>query len=142
MNDSPHCALSACGALKFAEDKNFPICHPEELISEYAIKIGRSSFHEYANYHYQGTPVQEDEDYQYEDQQFEDQQFEDQPFVDYALENFGEIPQTHDTVSAVALDIHGHLACATSTGTNCIVYNLSETFMHTPCVGLLWIHLV
>ena len=101
MNDSLHCALSASGALKFAQEKNFDICRPEELISQYAIRISRSSFQEYADYHYQGRPVQED----------------DKEFEYYARSEFGEIPQTHDTVSAVALDIHGHLACATSTGT-------------------------
>ena len=34
MNDSPHCALTGEGALEFARDQNFPICDPDELISQ------------------------------------------------------------------------------------------------------------
>ena len=37
MTDSKHCALSASGALQFAEEKGFPTCDPEELKSPYAV---------------------------------------------------------------------------------------------------------
>ena len=32
MTDSPQCALSGDGALKFAQENNIPHCAPEELI--------------------------------------------------------------------------------------------------------------
>ena len=105
MCESQHCALSGRGALKFARDKNFPTVDPEELISPYAVNIGRSSYQEYTDYHYRGKPVQ-------------DHQTEfDEEYKQYVTRNFGEIPPTYDTVSAVAMDSNGNFACAMSTGT-------------------------
>ena len=104
MSESEHCALSGEGALKFARDKNFPTVKPEELISSYAVNIGRSSYQEYVDYHYRGKPVQAHET-----------EF-DKEYKQYVKENFGEIPPTYDTVSAVAMDSKGNLACAMSTG--------------------------
>ena len=92
MYDSPHCALSADGALQFAQSKNFPTCRPEELISPHTVQIDDTRSQEYVSYHYKGKPVEETST---EDTSTED---------------------TYDTVSAVAMDVNGNLACATSTG--------------------------
>ena len=85
MRESPHCALTGDGALKFATDNNLPICDPDELISQQArekVSVSYEDYLKYVSYYYEGKPVQE----------------------------------TQDTVAAVALDVNGHLACATSTG--------------------------
>ncbi len=89
MYDSPHCALSGDGALKFAMDNNFPICEPDELISQQARQRPQVSYKDtpkYVDYMLLDIPVEE------------------------TLDDF------MDTVSAVALDVNGHFACATSTG--------------------------
>jgi isoaspartyl peptidase/L-asparaginase-like protein (Ntn-hydrolase superfamily) len=86
MYDSPHCALSADGALQFAQSQNFPTCCPEELISPHALQIDDTRSQEYVSYHHKGKPVE------------------------------ASTKDTYDTVSAVAMDVNGNLACATSTG--------------------------
>ena len=109
MTDSSHCALSASGAQKFAEQKGFSTCNPEDLITPYAVKIGHSGYKEYVRHHYLGAPLQEQEQ--------EQQRIGDSEFERYALQNFAGVPLTPDTVSAVAMDTSGHFACALSTGT-------------------------
>ena len=47
MYDSRHCALSGDGALKFATNKNFPTCDPDELMPEQARKKLRVSYEDY-----------------------------------------------------------------------------------------------
>ncbi|CAB3981311.1 isoaspartyl peptidase L-asparaginase-like [Paramuricea clavata] len=87
MYESSHCALSGDGALQFAQRKGFPKCDPGELISELAREKVKVSYEDYLGY------------------------------VKYY---YGSKPlgkETHDTVSAVAMDTYGHLACAMSTGT-------------------------
>ena len=93
MYESPHCALSAGGALKFAELKNFDdICEPGELISQHAkkrVEISHEYYLDYVKHHYGGQPIEERN----------------------KQGTYG-----FDTVSAVAMDSYGNLACATSTG--------------------------
>ena len=93
MYESPHCALSADGALKFAQLKQFDdICEPEELISQKArerVKISYKDYLDYVKHHYGRIPIEAE----------------------------GRNQQTYDTVSAVAMDDNGNLACPTSTGT-------------------------
>jgi isoaspartyl peptidase/L-asparaginase-like protein (Ntn-hydrolase superfamily) len=88
MDDPIHsAALSGDGALEFAQNKGFPTCDPSELISQHAIervKIGYEDVSDYINRHYKGEPVKETQN-----------------------------QETYDTVSAVAMDSKGHLACAT-----------------------------
>ena len=84
MYESPHCAFSANGARQFAERHGFPICNPDDLISQFArerVNISYEYYLDFVKHHYEGVPM-----------------------------------QVQDTVSAVAMDINGHLACATSTG--------------------------
>ncbi len=90
MYDSPHCILNGDGALKFAKDEKFPTCDPDELISPLAKEKVSVSYEDYLKW----------VSYYYDGKPVEETQ--DSP----------------DTVSAVALDVKGHLACATSTGTN------------------------
>ena len=92
MDQSPHCALSGDGALKFAQSQNLDgICNPDELKSDNCpnqiLNVTHPQYGEYTDLLYKGRPVIESED-----------------------------QQLHDTVSAVAIDANGHLACANSTG--------------------------
>ena len=93
MDESPHCALSGEGALKFARSLgNFDgICDPEDLkghdCPNQILKVAHPQFGEFSDLLYKGRPIIESED-----------------------------KQNHDTVSAVAIDANGHLACANSTG--------------------------
>jgi isoaspartyl peptidase/L-asparaginase-like protein (Ntn-hydrolase superfamily) len=104
MYESPHCALSADGALKFAQLKQFDdICEPEELISQHAMERVKISYEDYLDYvkrHYEGIPIGE-----------------------------RKHQQTYDTVSAVAMDANGNLACATSTGTCRVCFLISISFL-------------
>ncbi len=90
MYDSPHCVLSGDGALKFAKDEKFPTCDPEELISPLAKEKMSVSYEDYLKW----------ASYYYDGKPVQ------------------ETLDCPDTVSAVALDAKGHLACATSTGTS------------------------
>ena len=93
MDESPHCALSGEGALKFAQSLgNFGgICNPEDLKGDdcpnQILNVAHPQFGEFSDLLYKGRPMFESED-----------------------------EQMHDTVSAVAIDFNGHLACANSTG--------------------------
>ena len=96
MDESQHCALSGEGAREFAETlENFDgICNPEDLKGDYPnqrIDVATPEFNEFANYTYQGQPVNERQDQ-------------------------GRGPSALDSVGAVAIDQDGRLACANSTG--------------------------
>ncbi|CAB4042476.1 isoaspartyl peptidase L-asparaginase-like, partial [Paramuricea clavata] len=85
MYESPHCALSGDGALEFARQKEFPICSAEELISEPARQKATVSFENYLK------------------------------SVMHQICGPLPVQETQDTVSAVAMDSDGRLACAMST---------------------------
>ena len=115
MDESPHCALSGDGALEFALSlENFnEICAPKYL------KDG--------NFPHQDIDVSN-----LEYQVFSDLVYTGGPLDQQAPRNAGAVAREplsktgsagarpgqpgHDTVSAVAIDCHGHLACANSTG--------------------------
>jgi isoaspartyl peptidase/L-asparaginase-like protein (Ntn-hydrolase superfamily) len=101
MYESPHCALSGDGALEFARKKEFPICKPDDLISELArekVNVSYENYLDYVKYYYEGKPLGEET-------------HDTVSAVAMDTEGHG------DTVSAVAMDANGHLACAMSTGT-------------------------
>ena len=102
MKDSPHCALSGNGALEFAREQGFKIVDPEELKGDYPnqqVAVGNKDFNAFSEYVYNGEPVKKSRPPQ-------------------------NLPQTYDTVSAVAMDKYGHLACALSTGKNRLVWKV------------------
>ena len=87
MEESPHCAFSADGALAFAKEKGFDtyICEPQDLITDKAKSVkDKYKFGDFVEEVFPGNNPCEHDNY--------------------------------DTVSAVALDSNGHFACATSTG--------------------------
>lgn len=93
MEDTPHCLLAAEGALKFARKIGFPVLeNPLELITNESHKRSAHG----TNY------VVVAENYLDTVRQIE------------AADN----RQGFDTVGALALDSHGRLASATSTGVN------------------------
>ena len=129
MNDTYHCGLSGEGALKFAKQKGFPVTQDvKKLISKTAekTKVSYDDFVDYVNVTMRGRPVTNRDN--------------SRNMVSAAVgEDSGEttsaIPgdfsggddtssavvrsECSDTVSAVARDIHGHFACAVSTGMIC-----------------------
>ena len=86
MEESPHCALSGDGALQFAQERNFPTCEPKHLISEEAREKLKFGFENY------------------------------EKWVAHFYQGKPEEETHADSVSAVAMDANGHLACALSTG--------------------------
>ena len=114
MEDSPHCALSGEGALEFALSlENFgDICAPKDLKGEdcpyQKIDISNQEFEKFSDLVYTGGPLVEGTD----------QQALDRNAGAVSNESVGkrQAKQGHDTVSAVAIDRNGCLACANSTG--------------------------
>ena len=114
MEDSPHCALSGEGALEFALSlENFDdICAPKDLKGEdcpyQKIDVSNPEFEEFSDLVYTGGPLVEGTD---------QQALHHDAGAD-SNESVGErqAQQGHDTVSAVAIDRNGYLACANSTG--------------------------
>ena len=99
MEDTPHCLLAAEGALKFAKKIGFPIVkNPSELITDESHERSANALN------YVGTV----ENYVETVKQKEDA----------AATAAAATRQGFDTVGAVALDSHGRLASATSTGVN------------------------
>ena len=101
MDDSHHCALSGDGALEFARIKNVPICNPKELIAhnrKQQLDIDNEDYQKFVALRYNGESLRES-------------QTEDTESQTSHTENL-----TCDTVSAVAMDAKGHLACAMSSG--------------------------
>ena len=53
MDKSPHCTISGEGAVKFAEEKGFPICNPDELTGNYPnqqVKVDNENFVTFERY--------------------------------------------------------------------------------------------
>ena len=80
----------------------------------------------FVNHHYKGNPVEArpDEEVVYNMVNGQNAQvrfcncnFLNHHYKGNPVEAFPDVPETNDTVSAVAMDAMGHLACATSTGT-------------------------
>ncbi|XP_046853565.1 isoaspartyl peptidase/L-asparaginase-like [Xenia sp. Carnegie-2017] len=109
MKETPHCALSGEGALHFALSKGFPCCSPNELINKQK-RLPPECFEAYVKFFCNGGP-----------------------FPDIALDISPEEAFTCDTACAVAIDRHGKLACATSTGG--IAGKLKGRVSDTPLVG-------
>ena len=97
MEKSNHCALSGNGALKFANEQNFPTSSPDELVSEkIRATVSNRDFRKWQKFYMTDKSIAEDS-------QSDDDHREEQD-------------SSTDTVSAIALDVHGHFACAMSTG--------------------------
>ncbi|XP_046844890.1 isoaspartyl peptidase/L-asparaginase-like [Xenia sp. Carnegie-2017] len=92
MEQTPHCALSGDGALKFALSKGFPCCSPNELINKQK-RLPPEYFMAYVDFFCDGRP-----------------------FPDISPDISLEEGFNGDTAFAVAIDRNGRLACATSTG--------------------------
>ena len=90
MTESSHCALSANGALKFAQSHNIPHCASEELVRQITTP---------------GT-----------DNEYPDWETEIGKNLSLTDQSNATPKAIGDTVSAVAMDYKGTLACATSTG--------------------------
>ena len=120
MNESNHCALSGNGAKHFAEKKEFPTCTAKELISEQARRrakwmdttVDDKKLKENVDVaNEQASVTVGQEDYEHSSTRRPQGELQDET--------------SSDTVSAVAMDAHGNLACAMSTGTcnsTCEVY--------------------
>ena len=108
MEDTSHCLLAGEGALKFAKRIGFPVLeNPSELVTEESHRFSQSAKE-------QGIREQINSDPNLKG--------------DEPVRNADEVVkhgQGFDTVGAVAMDSHGRLASATSTGNNIIVI-LSE----------------
>ena len=93
MDNTMHCALTGEGALKYARSINFPVLDNSNKLIDKTTSLGREiryeDFERYADYYLKGTPV---------------------IAMDQPPEGGG------DTVTVVAMDKNGQLACATSTG--------------------------
>lgn len=101
MEDTPHCLLAAEGALKFARKIGFPVLeNPLELVTNES--HARSAQGE--NY----VAMAEN----------------------YLSTGDADNKQGFDTVGALALDSHGRLASATSTGVSLFKYNNSQNYPH------------
>ena len=106
MDESDHCALSGEGALEFARSLHGfdEICDPEDLKGDdcpyQRDYVLREEFIPFTKYIYKGEPIQK-------------------PDNEGAVAGERVTSQDHpgkDTVSAVAIDGNGYLACANSSG--------------------------
>ena len=138
MEDSYHCALTGDGALKFAEEKGFPVVHDmKQLITPRAKKMQTSyeKLVESLNYRFWGFSMEETD----RDEPFNTALAVGEADSGATASAVGEADSgatasavasedndessspaarddSGDTVSAVARDINGHFACAVSTG--------------------------
>jgi isoaspartyl peptidase/L-asparaginase-like protein (Ntn-hydrolase superfamily) len=103
MEESYHCALSGDGALKFAKEKGFSgICDPGDLVEEeISLKIDYEKYPEFVESYFGGKTSRDSPEF-----------------------------YTYDTVSAVAMDENGRLACATSTGNIKVVIKVYHWKQH------------
>ena len=114
MDKSPHCALSGDGALEFALSLGDfdEICAPKDLKGDdfpyQKIHVSNQEFEKFSDLLYTGGPIIVSPDHQELDH--------DAGAVANEPDNERQEQLAHDTVSAVAMDCNGYLACANSTG--------------------------
>lgn len=101
MEDTPHCLLAGEGALKFAKKIGFPVLdNPSELVTAESHERSTAALDYFGTVrNYVGTVKQTEG---------------------------ANSSQGFDTVGAVALDSHGRLASATSTGAYSIFFGIVE----------------
>ena len=99
MNETYHCALSGEGALKFAQEKGFPVIDDKEQLITQRAKQEQISYNEFV----------QNVDYRFRGGSFLESQGKGSVSAVSAHDS-------SDTVSAVARDANGHFACAVSNG--------------------------
>ena len=122
MDCSDHCALSGDGAVTFAEEEGFPLCNPEDLkgpnFPNQKLDVHYKDYKKFGKYVLEGKPVEET----HPPENLPQKPKQDRPYMgELVAESHPQVPsqnpaQPFDTVSAVAMDKNGHVACAMSTG--------------------------